>query len=52
MATYHLDQDEAAADRVAVLMGGSLVALGSPQEIFEAPGSEEVARFVRRRSGW
>jgi len=52
MATHDLDQARRLADRVAVLMGGTLVALGSSQEIFEAPGSEEVARFVRRRSGW
>jgi tungstate transport system ATP-binding protein len=52
MATHDLDQARRLADRVAVLMGGSLVGLGSPVEIFETPGSEEVARFVRRRSGW
>jgi tungstate transport system ATP-binding protein len=52
MATHDLDQARRLADRVGVLVGGELVQLGSPEEVFESPRSEEVARFVRARVGW
>ncbi len=52
MATHDLDQARHLADEVAVLIGGELVQVGSPEEIFERPRSEDVARFVRARSGW
>jgi tungstate transport system ATP-binding protein len=52
MATHDLDQARRLADWVGVLVGGELVRVGAPEEIFERPGSEEVARFVRARSGW
>jgi tungstate transport system ATP-binding protein len=52
MATHDLDQARSLADGVAVLVGGEMVQVGSPEDIFERPSSEEVARFVRARSGW
>jgi len=52
MATHDLNQARRLANRVGVLVGGELVQLGSPEEIFERPRSEDVARFVRARSGW
>ncbi|MDF0589874.1 ABC transporter ATP-binding protein [Candidatus Methanocrinis natronophilus] len=49
MATHDLDQARELADRVAVLMGGEVAGMGTVEEIFDRPVSEEVARFVRRR---
>ncbi|TBN57157.1 ABC transporter ATP-binding protein [Glaciihabitans arcticus] len=42
------DQDEAfaVADRVAVLMAGRLVQLGTPAELRDAPATPAVARFL------
>lgn len=42
------DQSEALsmADRVAVMIGGSLLQLASPQEIYDNPAHVEVARFL------
>ena len=48
MATHDLDQARRLADRIGVLIGGELVGLGRPEEIFDNPPSEEVAHFVRR----
>jgi len=42
------DREEALrlGDRVAVMMGGRILQLARPEEVFAAPVSEEVARFV------
>jgi len=42
------DRDEALrlGDRVAVMMGGRILQLARPEEVFAAPVSEEVAHFV------
>ncbi|MBB4953669.1 multiple sugar transport system ATP-binding protein [Agrobacterium vitis] len=42
------DQSEALsmADRVAVMIGGSLLQLATPQEIYDNPAHVEVARFL------
>ncbi len=42
------DQEEgfAVADRVAVMRGGAVVQQGRPEELWAAPGSEFVARFL------
>ena len=52
MATHDLEQARRLADRIGVIIGGELVCMGLPEEIFERPRSEEVARFVRGRPGW
>jgi len=46
------DQDEAQwlADRIAVVIDGKLLQLGSPDEIFCRPCNLAVARFVRTRN--
>jgi thiamine transport system ATP-binding protein len=42
------DQDEAFAvsDRVAVMIAGRLVQVGTPAEVWRRPGSEQIARFL------
>ena len=42
------DQAEALsmADRVAVMIGGTLLQIGSPQEIYDDPAHLDVARFI------
>ncbi len=42
------DQEEALAlaDRIAVMRGGRLMQLGTPQEVYESPASRFVADFV------
>ncbi|MGB3944924.1 MAG: phosphate ABC transporter ATP-binding protein [Methanothrix sp.] len=52
MATHDLAQARELADRVAVLMEGEVAGVGTAEEIFEDPGSEEVARFVGGRRRW
>ncbi|HII06659.1 MAG TPA: phosphate ABC transporter ATP-binding protein [Methanotrichaceae archaeon] len=52
MATHDLDQARRLANRIGVVIGGELVQLGAPEEVFESPRSEEVARFIRARSCW
>ncbi|MFJ9899934.1 ABC transporter ATP-binding protein [Streptomyces sp. NPDC091280] len=44
------DQDEALAlsDRIAVMSGGRMLQVGTPQEIYETPATAEVAAFVGR----
>ncbi|MFJ8716157.1 ABC transporter ATP-binding protein [Streptomyces violaceus] len=44
------DQDEALAlsDRIAVMSGGHMLQVGTPQEIYETPATAEVAAFVGR----
>lgn len=49
MATHDLDQAVRLASKVGVLIEGELVQVGSPEEIFKSPQSEEVAHFVRAR---
>jgi len=46
------DQDEAAtvADRVAVMSAGRLVQTGSPEQLWAAPATAEVARFLGYRT--
>jgi tungstate transport system ATP-binding protein len=42
------DRNEALAltDRVGVIMGGKIVQLGTPAEVFSSPANEEIATFV------
>jgi ABC-type sulfate/molybdate transport systems ATPase subunit/uncharacterized protein YdcH (DUF465 family) len=44
--THERTEAQALADRVAVLLRGRVVQLDTPERLFHAPVSEEVARFV------
>ncbi len=46
MATHDMSQGQRLAQRVGVMMGGRILQMGSPSEIFSAPKSKEVAEFV------
>jgi|RhiMetdeSRZDD1v2_1073273.scaffolds.fasta_scaffold37161_6 tungstate transport system ATP-binding protein len=46
LVTHDRGEAMALADRIAVLLGGRLVQIGATAEVFRAPVSEEVARFV------
>ncbi|MCP3975590.1 MAG: ABC transporter ATP-binding protein [bacterium] len=46
VVTHDEDVAAAFADRVAVMVGGQIRQVGSPQEVFLDPQSEEVARVV------
>jgi len=46
MVTHDRDEALMLADRVAVLMNGSIRQIGTPEEVFSSPVDEELARFV------
>ena len=46
LVTHDRGEAQALADRVAVLMAGRIVQLDATARVFQAPVSEEVARFV------
>ena len=46
MATHDMSQGQRIADRIGVLIGGEILQIGSPGEIFCAPKNMEVAQFV------
>src|SRR6185369_3645462 len=46
LVTHHRGEAQALADRVAVLIGGRLCQLDETARVFQAPASEDVARFV------
>jgi tungstate transport system ATP-binding protein len=46
MSTHDMIQGQRLADRIGVIMNGSLVQTGNPGEIFYQPGGREIARFV------
>lgn len=46
IATHDLFQGQRISDRIAVMMEGELSQVGAPEEIFQAPHSREVARYV------
>jgi tungstate transport system ATP-binding protein len=46
LVTHDRGEAQALADRVAVLIGGRLRQLDATATVFQAPASEEVARFV------
>ncbi len=48
--THDFEEAVALGDRIAVVNGGRVVQVGSPEEIFRRPGSEFVARFVGVRN--
>jgi tungstate transport system ATP-binding protein len=46
MVTHDRNEAQTLAHQVAVIMKGSILQMGTPREIFSAPASEEIARFV------
>jgi tungstate transport system ATP-binding protein len=46
MATHNMSQGQRLADRIGVLIGGELLQIGSPNDIFCLPKNMEVAQFV------
>jgi tungstate transport system ATP-binding protein len=46
MATHDMLQGQRLADRIAVMMNGSITQIGLPREIFYSPKTEAIARFV------
>ena len=46
MATHDMAQGQRLADRIGVLIGGSMLQVGSPNEVFNLPNAMQVARFV------
>ncbi len=46
LVTHDRNEALALTDRVAVIMKGQIVQLGTPAEVFSAPASEEIANFV------
>lgn len=46
LVTHDLEEAGRSADRVAVLMEGTLAQIGTPEEIFRRPASAAVARFL------
>ena len=47
MATHAMSQGQSLASRIGVLINGELLQVGSPNEIFWAPTSKQVAEFIR-----
>lgn len=46
MATHNMSQGQRLANRIGVLIGGRVVQIGSPNDIFCLPANTEVAEFV------
>jgi tungstate transport system ATP-binding protein len=46
MVTHDRSEAQSLAHRVVVLMKGKIVQEGPPREVFSAPSSEEIAKFV------
>ena len=44
--THQQDEALALSDRIAVMHGGKLLQVGTPQEIYEQPASSTVAKFI------
>ncbi len=52
MATHDMTQGQRLAQRVALLMGGRLIQVGTPHDIFTSPQSCEAADFVGVDNIW
>ena len=46
MTTHDMAQGQRLADRIGVLIGGEMLQVGAPSEIFNLPHDTQVARFV------
>ncbi len=48
--THDFEEAIALGDRIAVMINGNIVQVGTPQEVFHHPNSEAVARFLMTRN--
>jgi ABC-type sugar transport system ATPase subunit len=48
--THDFEEAIALGDRIAVMIGGNIVQVGTPDEVFHHPNSEAVARFLMTRN--
>lgn len=48
--THDFEEAIALGDRIAIMMGGSIVQIGTPDQVFRHPNSEAVARFLMTRN--
>ncbi len=48
--THNFEEAVALGDRIAVIMDGQILQIGTPEEIFRHPKSELVARFLMTRN--
>jgi ABC-type sugar transport system ATPase subunit len=48
--THDFEEAIALGDRIAVMIGGSIVQVGTPDDVFHRPNSEAVARFLMTRN--
>ena len=48
VVTHEMGFAREASDQVAFLSGGTVAELGTPEEIFERPKTEELRRFLRQ----
>lgn len=46
MTTHNMTQGQRLADQIGVLIGGEMLQIGSPSNVFNLPNSKEVADFV------
>ncbi len=48
--THDFEEAIAIGDRIAVMIGGRIVQIGTPDQVFRHPNSESVARFLMTRN--
>jgi ABC-type Fe3+/spermidine/putrescine transport system ATPase subunit len=48
--THNFEEAIALGDRIAVIMAGQILQVGTPEEVFRQPQSEVVARFLMTRN--
>src|SRR5690625_262398 len=50
--THDHDEAFAVADRIAIMSVGKILQIGTPQEVWRNPGTEQVAKFLGYRWFW
>ncbi len=48
--THNFEEATSMGDRIAVIMDGQILQIGTPEQIFRQPNSEQVARFLMTRN--
>jgi ABC-2 type transport system ATP-binding protein len=51
LTTHYMDEAERLCDRVAVVDHGKVIALGTPRELIQSIGSEQMVEFAPRITG-